>query len=373
MVSIVVEVSNQEYASLLVELPAPRRKPVLRVYRGILAFDGEHLQEVSLMKRASGDATVTDVLLSELLSGGEVMVQIAPPDAADGRAQIIHLMERTAVLRGWGTDWERWLEVDLEDARVEEVDVPVSTRRFLHFGPGHGFMVYVDGDGLKLRLPFDEEPEAIPLMEKVESVIAVRWITEREFSSSVDELLNRYFKMAGTMGAQARTCQVDGDLSEWSRDDALSVGRVAQIQSGSESWSGVRDASLAVATRLTPLALCTAVRIRDDEILPGRDQLEFILSGSVYRFPIPESPTTSENEQYHVAFTDQVSFGTGLEICFDPTAWTANQGWVRLRVLYYDQDNGQDVTVLATAPDVPWTSMAGVKLPRRAVDGVPKR
>lgn len=374
-VNVVAHLESGENLSLLVDLHAPRRRPTVRVAQGLLYFDGDHMWEVGRVPRVDDSShIVMDLDLVDLLGESEGRVQIAPPAASDGHVELMSIAGHTAVVRGYGEGWERWIDVDLGSGVGEEIANSAASARFVHYGPGRGFVVFLEEDTLMLKLPRTDDEASVPLIGGVERIVGVNWLPERSFSKRVEGLLDRRFKMAGSLAAHAQTCRVDGDLEEWTQDAALGVSEPAQVHQGQAFWSGPRDASLALAARLTPEALCTAVRIRDADILVGVDELEFVISGHSERIRIAEGPQVREEAggELRMAFTDRVPFGTGIEICFGPSYWEPTpSGLVYFRLVYRDADPDEGVSVLASAPEVPWPYLAGIRLPRRGRDGLP--
>lgn len=372
VVNVLVRLDTGGYASLLVDLHAPRRRPGVRVAMGLISWNGQDLAEVVPVQHLGPEGTRrTDLQVLDLLGEGEVHVQVAPPGHPEAHLEVVLLKERSVVVRAFGPGWERWVEVDTTTGAVAEVEPVPSTARFERYGPDRGFAVYLEDGRLMLSLPHQGDDAAIPLLDEVEGVVAVRWVSTPRLGSGADPALDYRFKMAGTLAARAQQVAVDGDLGEWKGDTALAVGELAQLLAGEAYWQGSRDASFAVATRLTPEALCAAVRIRDDQVLPGEDFVVLHVGEREYREILPEGPERRSSEGLDVAFTDRVEFGTGLEACVDGSRWKPQEGVVPFRVLFHDHDPGEGVTIMATAPELPWPALAGVRLPRRGQEGVP--
>jgi hypothetical protein len=225
-----------------------------------------------------------------------------------------------------------------------------------------------------LALPHEREGGDLALLDQVDHVVTVRWIAEQVVPAERLDPLQARFRSAGSVVARAQECEIDGDLSEWSEDEALAVGGAGNLERGVSHWQGARDASFALAARLAPHALCVAIRLRDDRLLTGEDLL--VLDTRVARFdlPLPAAPGIVERAGLRAAFTDRAPFGTGVELRLEPGTWTVEDGNVPLRVLFHDQDPGEAVAVLASAPDLPWAALAGVRLPRRGRSGaLPER
>jgi len=373
MVSVVVRLEDGDYASMLVDLEAPRARPGLRVTRGLVSYDGQQLMELKPSAQAvDGGGRVFQVEVIDLLRDASFTAQVARSDGTDPseRLEVVHLRQRDALLRRASDSLPAsWWEVGLFNGELQELAEASATQRFERYGPERGFAVYMSEDEVMLALPHGAQGEALSLLDHVDGVVSVSWIAEEYFPSSGLDVLERRFKMAGSVIAMAQPATPDGDLREWSQDQALSVGMASHVESGLVSWSNARDASFALAARLAPHELCVAVRVRDDVILPGEDTL--IIDTGLRRFelPVPEGPTTLEQPGMRGAFTDQASFGVGLELCFEPDTWTVDDGNIPFRVLFRDKDPDQEPTTMASAPDIPWPALAGVRLPRRAQDG----
>jgi hypothetical protein len=372
MVNVIARLEDGDYASLLVGLDAPRSRPALRVSRGLVSYDGRQLLELE-PRDAAVDAP-GELVVSDLLRNAAFTVQVDghEPDAA---LDVVHLQERSVMLRvGAGTDHTQWYEVGVFTGELQELQEAHATRRFERYGPQRGFAVYMAEDRVMLALPREEQGDDMVLLDGVDGVVSVNWIAEEYFPSSGLDVLERRFKMAGSVVAMAKPAIPDGDLREWSGDEALSVGTAAHVAGGLVAWSGPRDASFALAARLAPHELCAAVRVRDDHILPGEDALIVVTDLQRWELPVPELAGVVERDGLRAAFTDQASFGFGLELCLDPSVWTSHDGQVPFRVIFRDKDPDLEPSYLASAPEVPWPTLAGVRLPRRGREGaLPRR
>lgn len=372
MVNVIARLEDGDYASLLVGLDAPRSRPGLRVSKGLVSYDGRQLLELEPHDAEVGG--MAELVVTDLLRNAAFTVQVessGPSDPLD----VVHLRERSVLLRtGEGDDAPRWFEVGLFTGELEEIEDAHATRRFERYGPERGFAVYMAADHVMLALPREEQGEDMVLLDGVEGVVSVNWIAEEYFPGSGLDVLERRFKMAGSVVAMAKPATPDGDLREWSGDEALSVGSAAHVAGGLVAWSGPRDASFALAARLAPHELCAAVRVRDDHILPGEDALIVVTESHRWELPVPELAGVVERDGLRAVFTDQASFGFGLELCLDPSTWSSHDGQVAFRVIFRDKDPGLEPSFLASAPDVPWPALAGVRLPRRGREGaLPRR
>jgi hypothetical protein len=365
MVSVVVRLDDGAYASMLVDLESPGTRPSLRVAQGLISYDGERLIRVSPSTRPTAQgALVHELEVGDLLRGASFSVRLPIEGLPGERLEVVHLREREGGTRSW---WE----IGLFNGELERLEQASAVDRYERFGPERGFAVYRSDDRVMLSLPHGVQGEGMPLLDHVEGLVGVGWIAEEHFAHSGADVLDRRFKMSGSVTAMAQPAQPDGDLREWSHDQALSVGTASHVETGLVSWSGPRDASFALAARLTPQRLCVAVRIRDEAIVPDADRL--VIQTELRRFdlPVPARPGPISVDGLEGAFTDQASFGVGLELCLAPETWTVEEGSIPFRVLFEDHDPDQEPTVLASAPDIPWPTLAGVRLPRRAQDGVP--
>jgi hypothetical protein len=367
LVNVIARLEDGSYASLLVSLDAPRAHPSLRVSQGLVSYDGHQLLEI--LPRDPIPGGPGELGVADLLRNAAFTVRIEPTVDAT-RLEVVHLRERSALLRAVdGEGATSWWEVGLFTGEVQPLAEAHATRRFERYGPQRGFAVYMAEDHVMLGLPREDSGEDMVLLDGVDGVVSVNWIAEEYFPSSGLDVLDRRFKMAGSVVAMARNAEPDGDLREWSQDQALSVGTASHVAGGLVAWSGSRDASFALAARLAPQALCAAVRVRDDHILPGEDSLTVVTDLRRYELPVPAQPGPVDQPGMRAAFTDQASFGFGLELCLEPEVWTAQDGHVAFRVIFRDKDPDLEPTYLASAPDIPWPALAGVRLPRRGREG----
>lgn len=370
-VAIVVQLKSRDYASLLVDLDAPRRRPAIRVAQGLVLYDGDQLIEIRVRPHLAPDGILErEVEVQDLLHDRRYVVTAARPVDLDDRLDVVSVTDREALLsRRRAGEAAQILALDLASGELREVPTVTATERFERFGPDRGFSVHLDGDRLLLSQPHEQSSGDVPLLDQTDHVVAVRWIAEEAVPAESLDLLRERFKAAGSVVARAQDCTVDGDLSEWSGDEALAVGGAGNLERGASQWQGVRDASFALAARLAPHALCIAVRVRDDHVVAGEDLL--VLDTRVARFDLalPDRPESLEQSGIRAAFTDRAPFGVGVELSLAPGTWIVEDGHVPLRVLFHDLDPGDAPVVMASAPDVPWASLAGVRLPRRGRSG----
>ncbi|MFH1469466.1 MAG: hypothetical protein ABIO70_34085 [Pseudomonadota bacterium] len=375
LVNIVVQLESREYVSLLVTLDAPRRRPAVRVAPGLVSYDGHRIIEVSTWPHLSPDgALVRELEVHDLLRDRRVIVTVEPGGELDDRLDVVNLGDREARLRlRPAAGGETMSVLDLVTGELTEAEPAVPTATYARLGPDRGFSVRLEGSRLVLGLPHADGGGDLPLLDQTDHIVAVHWIGEEAVPWGRLDPLQARFKSAGSVVASAQDCVADGDLGEWSGDEALAVEGLGHVERGGHLWQGVRDASFALAARLSPDALCLAIRIRDDHLLEGRDLLVLDTGEARFELPLPAGPTEEEHDGLRIAFTDRATFGVGAELRLHPAIWTVRDGNVPLRVLYSDADPGEDPVLLASAPDVPWAALAGVRLPRRGREGVPSR
>jgi hypothetical protein len=373
LVNIVVQLESREYVSLLVKLEAPRRRPAVRVAPGLVAYDGSRILEVSTWPRLDPNGELMrELQVHDVLRDRRVVVTVAPGGDLDDHLDVVNLGDRKALLRLQRVGGHQtWSALDLVTGELTAAESTAPTADFARLGPDRGFSVRLEEQRLVLGLPHAEGGGDLALLDRTDHIVAVHWIAGETVPWERLDPLQARFKSAGSVVARAQGCKIDGDLREWSGDEALAVEGLGHLQQGGYRWQGVRDASFALAARLSPEVLCLAVRIRDDHLLEGQDLLVIDTGQARFELPMPAGPERMVREGLQIAFTDRAPFGAGAEMSLDPSAWTVTEGSVPLRVLYQDVDPGEEPTLLASAPDIPWASLAGVRLPRRGREGVP--
>jgi hypothetical protein len=217
-------------------------------------------------------------------------------------------------------------------------------------GPGQGFSLTHKDAGLHLGLPQRDTP--IPLFREVAQVVSVNWLTE--VTSNAWDATTAHYKTVRLIPAVGEPARVDGDLEEWTKDEALAVDTRGSVLSGEEGWLGPRDGSFGVAARLHHGRLTVAVRIRDDNLIFGMDQLEFDVGSDVHTLPIRAAgPVDHGNwSGLEAVFTNTVDFGTGVEASFDVGSKAPRRDALPLVVRYLDADPDEPLTVIASAPSL---------------------
>ncbi len=367
-IGVVVEFEDGGRASLLVELVGPRRPPILRVAEGVFYFDGQRLIEVrgGALASAKVDPPIGGLLeIRDLLAEDELdLIRFDHDSDQRGRLLTIGVGALELDLRPDGSKG-RW-RYDLESKQGTAVESTPDSTRFRHFGPSRGFEIEIDDSGqVMLRLPSSSEGQGVPLMSNASRILGVSWVADSAVDEAERQTLDEVYKEVGTLLAEARGCDADGDLAEWADQVAMTVDGRAQVGTGAPFWLGDRDASFAIATRLNDTRLCWAVRLRDDSVIAHGDQLEIVLADQRYVLEVPTGAESGVQGALSYAFTDSVAFGVAVEGVLPVEAFDADQDFIPFRVIYTDVDQGDSQpTTLATAPPLPWPALAGIKKPR---------
>ena len=140
----------------------------------------------------------------------------------------------------------------------------------------------------------------------------------------------------------------DGSFDEWRGAKSLPVDGAGYVASGLGQWEGPRDASLAVVGRIRGERIVVGVRVRDEDLRLGEDRIELVTVHGVVRVPIQPAGPCAALERWSCAFTEQVGFGTGLELGAD-LASVVETGLI---LRYVDVDGTDEATVLQTAPSI---------------------
>lgn len=226
-------------------------------------------------------------------------------------------------------------------------------------GAGRGFSIDDTETGVMLNLP--HRSRSVPIFGPGVTLISVAWLDD--LSESVKGEIDDRFHALERIHISPDISRVDGDLNDWRGSKALPVDSTANILSGAENWSGPRDASFGVAAHLHGGRLQVGIKVRDDDVLIGRDQLEIETEHGVWSLYLKDSGVYSLPDGAEVAFTERSSFGVGLEfgVPMGELAPQINQIPVIVRYLDVDTDDLIDApVVISTAPsmDVLLSSMS---------------
>jgi len=339
-VAVTVAFTDGDYGALIAEFDRPGEPPELRYADGLWAFDGERLLQLTPAPREHGEKPVYDLAVVEHLTGGRHVLPL-------GRAHEnfrVHSVAHTAVALG-SQDDPSWIR--LSDGGAIQMDHELELKRR---GPGRGFSLIVGDGTLDLGLPHRDED--LPLFRDVAEVVCATWLTD--VPATAWDATADFYKVVRLVPAVGEPARVDGHLEEWSGDDALAVDTLGSVLSGEDGWSGPRDGSFGVAARLHHGRLTVAVRIRDDEMIQGKDRLEFDVGSDVHVLPLRAAgPVDHGNwSGLEAVFTNAVDFGTGVEASFDVGRTPPRRDALPLVVRYLDADTDQEPTVLASAPSL---------------------
>ena len=148
---------------------------------------------------------------------------------------------------------------------------------------------------------------------------------------------------------------MDGRLGEWRASRAVPVDTAESVLEGAEDWSGPRDASFGVAARRAGDRVFVAVRLRDDHLVPGEDELTLTFADRSWTFAVPEPGDRGPRERdgARFAFSEPIDHGIVLEVELPFAGAPPGQLVLPLVVGFRDRDPGEGGTRLASAPD-PW-------------------
>ena len=337
-VSASVRFQDGTHGSVLVSLGTPRSPPEVRYASGLWVFDGSHLIEVAPALRGVGG--LVDLRVRDRLVGSEQIFDLGV--SADALAVNEVVSDHIAFVAG-----------DTLHVRHphtgEQAACGGGCFEDHHFGPGRGFSLSVSDGVASLELPRAEE--GVVLFQDVERVISLAWIRPVHLTDGAMEFAQRLFKGVLPIRPGPGEAVADGDLVEWRGARVLAVDSEAVVLGGLESWTGARDGSFGVAARVHAGRLHGAVRIRDDVLSDG-DRVELELGERLWTLAVRGPGPFTGAADLRAAFTDAVSFGTGLEISVPAPPQPATPEPLPLVVRYIDEDPGQGATTLASAPSL---------------------
>ncbi|HJN76359.1 MAG TPA: hypothetical protein QGF58_20690 [Myxococcota bacterium] len=246
-----------------------------------------------------------------------------------------------------------------EDDLVFRDGVPVHAETIAYDahaeGPGQGFTVRQDEDAVVLILPKRDEPTV--LVEGVAEILEVSLLPQLD-EAVTDEL----FQSVHAIYAAPKAARIDGDLQEWD-GKAIAVDDRSVVEAGSASWEGPRDASVAVAARVHHRRVSFGLRIRDEDLVLGEDKVVVLFDGQLVEIPVASAGSCAVPEGWECAFVEAVEFGTGLEFSLPDTREPPGEHVLPAVVRYFDVDEGEDGTVLSTAPSLEAVARYGVQRP----------
>lgn len=338
----VVRLDRGGYVSLMVSLPRPGEQPTIRMTPGIVAAgpgwaSAVHISDLGpdASRQLEYRRLTGEPLVSMPLSG--------TPDVMS--------IDKDGLYVGVGE--HRW-RLDAARGVVEpatEVAWPGGRQRWR--GPREGFSIRLIDEQIELHLP-RSQGVGIPLLYGVEAVLGSWWLTNDEIPVWQGERLNAIFKEVGGLAVEPGSAVADGDMREWRGERALAVDSRSQVITGDDYWSGSRDGSFGVAARVAAGSTWLAIRIRDDDLLRGRDRLELTLGDrSIEIITPPQEQHTVVGAGWSAHFTDERMQGVGLEVHLETPDLTEARV-LPLVVRYIDHDSEQGSTTLGTSA---WPSL----------------
>ncbi len=207
-VAVTVAFQDGDYGALIAEFDRPGEPPELRYADGLWAFDGERLLQLSPAPR-SGDEPIYDLAVTEHLTGGRHVLVLGRSHEELRVRSVAH----TAVALGT-SDRPSWIR--LSDGNSVRLEHEIDMHRT---GPGRGFSLIEDDGDLHLGLPHRDDD--LPLFREIREVVSATWLTE--VPDTVWDATADFYKVVRLIPAVGEPARVDGDLQEWSRDDALAV------------------------------------------------------------------------------------------------------------------------------------------------------
>lgn len=220
------------------------------------------------------------------------------------------------------------------DGRISDAARP--PQRTLWTSPGGTTAVSLSRGRLTVQ---PENQPATVLLDRVDDVAGL-WFVD----TPPPEGFARRVTVLSAEGGKGAT--IDGDLAEWSDQEAVAVHDPDQVLSGIEQWDGPSDGSFGVAARLHRGRLLLAVRVRDDQVGPG-DQLVLLLPHRSITVPL-DDPT--EVPELEIA-SQTVRYGASVELSLQLGNLRPSRMELPLVVRLVDVDDGEEPTLLATAPD----------------------
>ncbi len=342
-VNVAVRFDDGSHGSVTVSFDNPRRPPEIRYQNGLWTFDGADFLRIDTRVRQHEGEVLHDLSVTDLMTDERYVVDT---ESAGDHWDIAAVRDGAVALDGdRGVFWI--------DARTgDEVEPGEVAHELVHFGPGRGFTIELEDGTANLKLPLRED-EGLPLFQDVAQIVSVSWLYDNEVDDAERAALGSVFKAVSPIWARNQPAAVDGRLTEWRHDRALAVDSDSHVQDGLEDWAGARDGSFGVAARVDDGRLKLAIRVRDDQLLYGEDQLVIQVGANAYHVDIASAGPIRGLIGAKGVFTDTVDFGTGLELSLPLPPPPTEKAALPLVVSYIDADPDQAVaTVLSNAPSM---------------------
>lgn len=300
-----IELTDSSRATILVRLDDPRRDPVLRYAPGLVVINPEGLWRP--------------------IRRGEPAPEALP-----------------------------WLNLTTE----AEGPSPAMRPRDERDGPGDGFSLFRHDDKVLLHLPYMGSP--IPIAHGVARVFAVGLFNEAELTPDTLDLLDAEFHSVDAIPSSPLNADLDGDLGEWSHQRAVAVSSPGHVVTQAAVWGGPRDASLSVAARRWRGEVLLALRVRDDELMPG-DHVTIELGAGV-KVHLDLNAEDACPAMFRCVEDDTALFGRAFELAL-PAPLGHQRGpadslGLPLVVRYADRDANEPLVELASAPSLQALTLA---------------
>lgn len=300
-----IELADHSRATILVRLDDPRRDPVLRYSPGLVVLNAEGLWRPS----RRGDSTPETI---------------------------------------------PWM--NLNDDRVGPS--PVMRVTDSRDGPGDGFRLFTHDDKVLLHLPYMGSP--IPIAHGVARVFAVGLFNDAELSDDTLDALDAEFRSVDAIGSSPLNADIDGDLNEWSHQRAVAISSPGHVVTQPEVWGGPRDASLSVAARRWRGEVLLAVRVRDDQLMPGDHVTIELIPGVKVHLDLGQEDACPA--VFRCVEDDTALFGRAFELALPaPRGKQTSPGeqlGLPLVVRYADRDADEPLVELASAPSLQALTLA---------------
>lgn len=250
------------------------------------------------------------------------------------------------------------------DGHVEALDAaPVPGGRAEWRGPFDGFSLRQEGDTLSVVLP-RAEGVGTPIVRDVEALLGSWWLRARDLPDWEQQLLRDTFRQIDVFVPEAASARVDGDLREWRSSRAVPVDDASQVIDNPDSWTSDRDASFGVALRIEGGEARMAIRIRDDDFVPGGDELLVTVDGRGYRIPVPgRGAAMQRGDGWRAVGAWRGYSSVVIELAIDAPG-AASWEHAPIVVSYVDADDGEPSATISSAPWPELLSVAAASLGR---------
>jgi hypothetical protein len=338
MVIFCVKTTSGELVSGIARLPRPGHQPELLLSPGLVAAGPSWAHQVKVT-----DSAVEIVLLD----GGTPHAVPVQPGAQ------VQLIDRDGVVF---TDGGRTQLLSTTGRLSAWSETATSGGRMEWRGPFNGFQLVLDEGSLYLGLPrVDWSQTAI--MDEIDTLLGAWWVRKKDLPAWQQEALLSHFRQVDVFAPEPKRALVDGDLGEWRSSEAVVINDVSQVIGDRQSWSSERDASFSVAFRVSGREAWMAVRIRDDDFLPGQDHLRIRMCGEPLIITVPQQdspPQTGDGWEAVGVWGGRATMVMEIGL---QCAVSASPGSRSLIVDYIDIDQGEAPSGLSSAP---WPEMLDV-------------